>query len=98
MTRDEAVQLGADIADGVRPYLPTIEESAEIAGVTVAELREERKRRAAWDSAATQTADNRSPKERLVDSFFGASSEERFEAFSEIGVDLVWDVISGIIR
>jgi hypothetical protein len=114
MSRNQALELAADIATG-RPFVPSLHHLADIFGVPVGSLSKAVKARAAAQEAevASEEADRyvelpleldrlgRLDREKgwaLVHAWYLASSEVRESFVREVGVDAVWDVIARLIR
>jgi hypothetical protein len=85
--------LAADVAAGARLFQPSLAQTADLFGITAAELREELKAR-----ALTLESEHESEAVgAIVTAWSGASELEREQALSAIGVADVWDVLARVI-
>ncbi len=89
LSLDQLKKLAADVVTGERQFEPSLAQTASIFGVTVTQIREELKARAASEPEDRVTA--------FVESWDALSQVEREVAIRTIGVAQVWDSLSKVV-
>jgi hypothetical protein len=90
---EERKALAADVVSGERPFQPSLAQTASLFGITVTQIREELKERA----AARESKRESDAVYALVGAWEQAAELEREVAIRMIGVAQVWDVLSKVV-